>query len=192
MYDTAGEPGDSVDKRASAHPFKHGAKACSRVRPDPRLSSSKTGWATPSCGRCVVGESPTRRGFAWRPMALYGQHRYRFGASTRWACRLSLRDARLPGARRASSERQASSFASIRYRGAVILDGATRLEVDCGQDARQHRQRRLPRTGFDPQWSTVASPHLRPTPVATSRCVIWPIRSRSPQAAWPVLATSKR
>ena len=49
-------------------------------------------WArrpTPSYGRRLVGEHVTRRGFAWHPLALYGQFRYLFSASTRGAFRLS-------------------------------------------------------------------------------------------------------
>lgn len=41
------------------------------------------------CGRCLVGESATRRGFDWCEMASNRQLRTPFGVTTRRACRLS-------------------------------------------------------------------------------------------------------
>ena len=42
-------------------------KTCPRFQGFPRFRVRKP---TPTCGRCLVGESATRRGFAWCPMAL--------------------------------------------------------------------------------------------------------------------------
>lgn len=41
------------------------------------------------CGRCLVGESATRRGFRWHQVALYRRLRTPFGSMMRKACRFS-------------------------------------------------------------------------------------------------------